>query len=1131
MKIGSCVIILISVCLFSLLAAPGMAESRVISISTGGCTIALNDNGTVWLWGTHSSDETYGLRPTIMPGVNHVVSTSGYLSPAVLKDDGTVWVLRNYPMFENTSYQLSPDEEPVEVRGFSNITAISGNSGGNGLNLLALKSDGTVWAMGSDLYGQLGTSGLYGQDNFLSLDTVQVNGLSGIKAVTMGDGQALALKNDGTIWTWGMNDMGQLGDGTTTLTQNPVHAAGKTTPVMVTGLTSVKAVAAGNEFSMALKDDGTVWTWGRNWEGELGDGMPEYIEQYRTTPAQVPGLMNITAIAAGQWFALALRDDGTVWAWGDNRLFGMLCDGTTTSRTVPVQVKGLSGIVAISAGQSNSFALDENGVIWGWGADQAGQLGDGKQGQALYSATAKQVPFSEGLSGPSVRPSWMVSPRPPVWASLPVPANNSVEYMAALNGMIYAFSWNGLMAMDENGTTQWSMSIPGAWTYEKAYDLITNWHQKDISTSFVNNNLMTTASYSMTYTSVKTVPTFASQDGYVYIYAFANASDSMYNPIDDMTHLDQPAKNVEKVLIAVAPDGKIVWTHSFIDNVAVQDLSHVEAHDDRIYLYHDYNETVFDTSGKLLFNLENIAEPVSVDEDGYMYAMPADRQTLPAMSTAMDGEYFDYRTPSNVVVKYSTNGTKAWQKALDKNASVPYFMPAVWNDEIGMPLYRNGMLYVPVDHGLIAMNKDGTIAWTKKYSDDYNIFNLMPADSSGNLYLYYRHGVNSTVMAIKPDGTEIGQVTINQDPRYAYDGILYEDGRFPEEFSNNDTSRSNLEKGSIQAYDLRGNTYAWNFTTPIGPTRTVTVNVSNLLTLIPDYETYGYPANSIIFAHALAEIFPADNITYIYYRTAAWDEPVVYNESAYTYYSAIYALDKSGKLVWQKPMDSFVTAMAANNSTIYYGTDNGKISISIVEAAAGFVLIGSALLLMFGYISRARSKIDKNENRNKIFQFVSRRPGSTIYEIARSIGMNMGTVRYHMMILGINHRIVSFNDEGKFVRYFTNSNTYSKEDQLVISIMRRDSIGKILRLIVERPEATNSEICSELGIQESAASKYLGELFRKGIIARNNEKSIRTSYSIKNEYVASVMKAIKSMEGGVTALETSDTETAADAFA
>ena len=269
MRVRSWAILLI-VCLLSLLVAPCMAESRIVDI---GCGMALNDNGTVWIWGMGSPDNTCGLQPVVMPGVDHVVGTSGAFSPIVLKDDGTVWFLKNYPLFENTSYQLSPDEEPVEISGFSNITELSCR--GN-FNLLVLRNDGTVWASGSDRYGQLGTGGVYGQDNFLSidaLDAIQVDGLYGIKAVSMGDGHALALKNDGTVWAWGKNDMGQLGDSTTTYTQTlPTQAAGKPTPAMVKGLTDAKAIAAGEEFSMALKEDGTVWTWGDNWHVNSGMG-------------------------------------------------------------------------------------------------------------------------------------------------------------------------------------------------------------------------------------------------------------------------------------------------------------------------------------------------------------------------------------------------------------------------------------------------------------------------------------------------------------------------------------------------------------------------------------------------------------------------------------------------------------------------------------------------------------------------------------------------------------------------------------------------------------------------------------------------------------------------------------------
>jgi alpha-tubulin suppressor-like RCC1 family protein/predicted transcriptional regulator len=1133
MKVRSWAIALI--CLLAL-SAPAIAESGITNVSAAvpGCGIALNDNGTVWLWGSISDNDPTGLQPIIMPGIDHVVGISGYMRPAVLKDDGTVWILRNYPYFENaTMMETWPDKEPVQAIGLSDITAISGsNSGAYGDNLLALKDDGTVWVVGSNLYGQQGTDAGYGNQNFLSLDAVRVSGLSDVKAISMGIGHALALKEDGTVWAWGYNDMGQLGDGTINYNKYP---AGKTTPVMVKELTNVTAISAGNEFSMALKNDGTVWTWGRNTFGMLGDGIPGNVEEYSTTPVQVVGLTNVTAISAGNWFALALKDDGTVWAWGDNRNYGMLGDYTTETRNVPGQVDGLSGIVSISAGIDFCFALDKNGAVWAWGEDSAGQLGDGQQGMINFRATPCKVSLDNAISGSAVVPISSVSPGPTVQANVPVADNGSIEYMSADDGVIYAFSANGLVALDSNGDRKWNITINGTWTYGESYDLITRWNETGTGTQFVNNTLVSSEVYSMSGTDVKMVPVFASDGGYVYLYAFANALDSMYDPLD-RCYLNKPAKNVEKELIAVTPDGKIEWTRSFVDDIAVQDLSHVETHNGRIYLYHGYNETVIDASGRSLFTLYNIAEPVSVDEDGNIYSIRAVGRTLPAMGSAIDGGYFDFRIPSNVVEKYRPDGVAVWRTELEKNASLPYFMPAVWNDEIGMPLYRNGMLYVPVDHGIIALYKNGTIRWTKEFSDDYRIFNLMPTDSNGNLYLDYRYLDNDTIMALKFDGTETGQVTVNQNIRCAYDGILYVDGNFPEEFleeyfGNDNISSDNLEKATIRAYDINRGVYAWNFTTPIGQTNTVTINKSNVLALIPDYSKYGYPANSIIFAQSLAEIVPTGNFTYIYFRTADWDKPVVYDRSAYTYYSAIYALDMNGKLVWQKPLDSFVTAAAANNTTIYYGTDNGKISVSVVEAAAGLVLIGSALLLMFGYVSRARSKIDKNENRNGIFRFIVERPGSTLYEITRGTGMNMGTIRYHMMILGINHRIVSFNDEGKFVRYFANSNSYSREDQQVISIMRRESIGRILKYIVEKPEATNADLCSELGLPESTVSKYLGELSRKGILVRSSEQNIRASYSIKKEYEASILKAMKLMDSSTITLIGNDEENQADACA
>lgn len=201
--------------------------------------------------------------------------------------------------------------------------------------------------------------------------------------IAAGPTHSLAVKKDGTAWAWGQNYDGQLGDGTTT---------NRLTPVQVSGLTGVVAVAAGYSHSLALKSDGTVWAWGLNANGQVGDGPTTTI---RSRPVQVPGLSSMTAVAAGQDTSLSVRSDGTVWAWGANNV-GNLGDGTTTRRFAPVQVHGLTGVVSVSASSYGSMALKSDGTVWTWGSNAQGQLGDGTTTDRL---TPVQVPgFTNGAA-------------------------------------------------------------------------------------------------------------------------------------------------------------------------------------------------------------------------------------------------------------------------------------------------------------------------------------------------------------------------------------------------------------------------------------------------------------------------------------------------------------------------------------------------------------------------------------------------------------------------------------------------------------------------------------------------------------------------------------------------------------
>jgi alpha-tubulin suppressor-like RCC1 family protein len=180
--------------------------------------------------------------------------------------------------------------------------------------------------------------------------------------VAAGGGHALALADDGTVWAWGFNDQGQLGDGTLQYS---------TAPVQVQGLPEIKAISAGYTSSMALGRDGTVWTWGSNQSGELGDGTATSHPR----PSKISTLDQINAIAMGAGTAMALRTDGTVWLWGLNH------DGAIHAShanvLTPVQMSGVDGVAGIGLGQSCLFVFTYDCALWGWGRNTFGQLGNG----------------------------------------------------------------------------------------------------------------------------------------------------------------------------------------------------------------------------------------------------------------------------------------------------------------------------------------------------------------------------------------------------------------------------------------------------------------------------------------------------------------------------------------------------------------------------------------------------------------------------------------------------------------------------------------------------------------------------------------------------------------------------------
>ena len=244
------------------------------------------------------------------------------------------------------------------------------------------RAAGLIAAWGVNQFGQVGPA--FGPDgtrvpSWLS-ESAQPDVAPTAKAIAAGTYHNLAVAADGTLWAWGANYAGQLGTGTRSDSRRPVR---------VPSLTHVIAVAAGQSHSLALRSDGSVWAWGDNQLGQLGNGSTENSG----TPVKVKGLEltrdvrnRVIAIAAGAWFSLALQSDGTIWAWGSNQS-GQLGDGSFDDRLEPVRVTNRAGepfdrVKAIEAGYDFSLALRANGTVWAWGSNSAGQLGRGSIGGA-----------------------------------------------------------------------------------------------------------------------------------------------------------------------------------------------------------------------------------------------------------------------------------------------------------------------------------------------------------------------------------------------------------------------------------------------------------------------------------------------------------------------------------------------------------------------------------------------------------------------------------------------------------------------------------------------------------------------------------------------------------------------------
>lgn len=276
-------------------------------------------------------------------------------SSGVIKRDGTLWTWGN-----NTSGQLGTNNV---IHRSSPVQTISAGTNWYRLAvgsdmMVAIKGDYTLWAWGDNTNGQLGDGTVVKRSSPVQIGAgVDWNQLSSV------DGTVHALKTDGTLWGWGLNNKGQLGQNDT---------VDRSSPVQIGAGTDWSKISTGTSFALLLKTNGSLWVLGNNASGQLGQNNVIL----RSSPVQVGAGADWASISAGSDYATAVKTDGTLWLWGENSN-GQLGDGTVVNRSSPIQtIAGGSNWVKCAGGAVHAAAVKTDGTLWTWGGNASGKLGD-----------------------------------------------------------------------------------------------------------------------------------------------------------------------------------------------------------------------------------------------------------------------------------------------------------------------------------------------------------------------------------------------------------------------------------------------------------------------------------------------------------------------------------------------------------------------------------------------------------------------------------------------------------------------------------------------------------------------------------------------------------------------------------
>lgn len=361
-----------------------------VKIAAGGDhNVGIRADGTLWAWGSNAygqlglGDTTDRHRPVQVGAHDDWVAVdsahSGLFSIA-MRSNGTIWTWGR-----NDSGQLGMGDTidratPTQVGVNNNWAGIA-----CGANFaMALRSNGTLWSWGANSDSQLGV----GDTANRTLPT-QVGVSNEWKTIACGSLHGLGLRNNGTLWTWGLNNFAQLGVGDNTSNRH--------SPVQIGSGTNWKAIDGGDEHSLGIRDDGTLWVWGRNRYGQLG--LPN-TTLLRYVPEQLGADTNWTAISCGRHHSAALRNTGTLWSWGLNSS-GHLGLGDSTDRLSPTQVGTASTWIKVACGAYHMLAMRSEGTLWSWGNNSNGRLGLGDTTNRSVPSQVQNV-LPQVISFPSI---------------------------------------------------------------------------------------------------------------------------------------------------------------------------------------------------------------------------------------------------------------------------------------------------------------------------------------------------------------------------------------------------------------------------------------------------------------------------------------------------------------------------------------------------------------------------------------------------------------------------------------------------------------------------------------------------------------------------------------------------------